>query len=60
MPFHKLSFGWQLAYTDDFTWEKFLNDAIENNLTSIKIERGPNGPIIKFSDEIAIQMVSDD
>lgn len=50
MPFHHLTFGWQSAYGEGFTWYKFLQDIIDDSCTEVSLMEmhGDSGPAIWF------------
>lgn len=48
MPFHKLTFGWQSAYANGFTWEDFLKDIIDTNYNNVKRILNKSNPCIVF------------
>lgn len=35
MPFHHLTFEWQSAYGEGFTWQKFLQDILDSDCTEV-------------------------
>lgn len=64
IPFHHLTFRWQSAYGEGFTWQKFLEDIIADGCTSVECTKGQFGPGLWFSngsrEEFGISMVHDD
>lgn len=69
MPFHHLTWSWENAYADGFTWERFLNDIVESGNTQVifcetNLENRHLGNVLKFSNEIrenfCIAIVHDD
>ena len=48
MPFHKLTFGWQLAYAHGFTWEDFLKENICSNYNNVRKILNESNPCIIF------------
>lgn len=65
MPFHTLTWGDQCTWTKDFTWNKFIVDAIESDCTFIKKRLTGDFPCIDFCDKLgnkhmSIKLVSDD
>ena len=51
IPFHHLTFGWQSAYGEGFTWELFLKSILEDGCTDVECSMGYFGPILLFSDK---------
>ena len=51
MPFHHLTFGWQSAYGEGFTWRKFLQEILDNDCTEVSYvsSHGDTGPSLCFS-----------
>lgn len=67
MPFHNLTFGWQSAYASGFTWDKFLNEIIEDHCTTVDCVITNFGPRLLFKNgslnkrpEFCISMEHDD
>lgn len=54
MPFHYLTFGWQPAYGDGFTWEQFLKDIIEDGCIDVVCSMTNYGPALWFEDKSAL------
>lgn len=56
LPFHKLTFGWNSAYTHDFRWSDFLKDALESECTHISVDDRS----VTFGNELCACVVDDD
>lgn len=48
MPFHHLSWSWDSAWAEGFTWTKFLKDIIEAGCTLAECMYGEFGPKLLF------------